>query len=43
MLGLADKSRVIYLIKEVLSGNEIEAIKSLKDLIESGLDKKFPQ
>ena len=40
MLGLADKSRVIYLIKEVLSGNEIEAIKSLKDLIESGLDAK---
>ena len=30
MLGLADKSRVISLVKEVLSGNEIEAIKSLK-------------
>ncbi len=40
MLGLADKSRVISLVKEVLSGNEIEAIKSLKDLIESGLDAK---
>ena len=40
MLGLADKSKVLSLIKEVLGGNEIEAIKSLKNLIESGLDAK---
>ena len=34
MLGLADKSKVISLFKEVLSGNEKEAIKYfLKNLL----------
>ena len=40
MLGLADKSKVISLFKEVLSGNEKEAIKYLSDLINDGLDAK---
>ena len=32
MLGLADKSKVISLFKEVLSGNEKEALKYLNEL-----------
>ena len=40
MLGLADKSKVISLLKEVLNGNEKEALKSLSDLINDGLDTK---
>ena len=40
MLGLADKSKVISLFKEILSGNEKEAIKSLNELIGDGLDAK---
>jgi DNA polymerase-3 subunit gamma/tau len=40
MLGLADRSKLILLFKEILSGNQIEAINYLKDLIESGLDAK---
>ena len=40
MLGLADKNKVISLFKEVLSGNEKEAIKYLSDLINDGLDAK---
>ena len=40
MLGLADKSKIISLFKEVLSGNEKEALKYLKDLINDGLDAK---
>ena len=40
MLGLADKSKVISLLNEILSGNENEAIKYLKRLIEDGLDAK---
>ena len=40
MLGLADKSKIISLIKEVLTGNEKEALKLLQDLINSGLDAK---
>ena len=40
MLGLADKSKVISLLKEVLGGNEIEALKILRDLINDGLDAK---
>ena len=40
MLGLADKSKVISLFKEALSGNEKEAIKYLSDLINDGLDAK---
>ena len=40
MLGLADKSKIISLFKEVLNGNEKEALKFLKQLIDSGLDAK---
>ncbi len=40
MLGLADKSKVILLFKEVLSGNEKNALKLLNELINDGLDAK---
>ena len=40
MLGLADKSKVILLFKEVLGGNEKEATKYLQELINDGLDAK---
>ena len=40
MLGLADKSKVISLLKEVLGGNENEALKIIRDLINDGLDAK---
>ena len=40
MLGLADKGKVISLFKEVLIGNEKEAIRSLNELIGDGLDAK---
>ena len=40
MLGLADKSKVISLFKEVLSGNEKEALNLLRQLIDDGLDAK---
>jgi DNA polymerase-3 subunit gamma/tau len=40
MLGLADKSKLIILFKEILTGNQKEAIMFLKELIESGLDAK---
>ena len=40
MLGLADKSKVILLFKEVLSGNEAKALDYLKTLINNGLDAK---
>jgi DNA polymerase-3 subunit gamma/tau len=40
MLGLADKSKIISLFKEVLSGNEKDALKFLHDLINDGLDAK---
>jgi len=40
MLGLADKSKVINLFKDILSGNEKEAIRSLNELIGDGLDAK---
>ena len=38
MLGLADKSKLISLLKEVLSGKEKESITILKELINDGLD-----
>ena len=38
MLGLADKTKVISLLKEVLSGKEKESITILKELINDGLD-----
>ena len=40
MLGLADRSKLMLLFKEILSGNQIEAIKHLKELFDSGLDAK---
>ena len=40
MLGLADKSKVISLLKEILSGNEKDALNILKQLINDGLDAK---
>ena len=40
MLGLADKSKVIILFKEVLSGNEKNASNILNELINDGLDAK---
>ena len=40
MLGLADKSKVLNLFKEVLSGKEKEALGYLKELINDGLDAK---
>lgn len=40
MLGLADKSKVISLFKEVLNGNERESLKYLNELINDGLDAK---
>jgi DNA polymerase III subunit gamma/tau len=40
MLGLADKSKVISLFKEVLVGNEKKALNYLKELINDGVDAK---
>ena len=40
MLGLADRSKLIFLFKEILSGKPTEAIRYLKELIDSGLDAK---
>ena len=38
MMGLADKSKIIFLFKEILKGNQKEAIINLKELIDNGLD-----
>ena len=40
MLGLADRSKLTLLFKEILSGNQKEAINHLRELIDSGLDAK---
>ena len=40
MLGLADRSKIISLFKEVLSGNEKDALKLLHELINDGLEAK---
>ena len=40
MLGLADKSKVISLFKEVLVGEEKKALNYLKELINDGVDAK---
>ena len=40
MLGLADRTKIIALFKEVLSGNEKNALKYLKELINKGVDAK---
>ena len=41
MLGLADRSKILFLFKEVLNGNEKDAIKHLKELINDGVDAKI--
>ena len=40
MLGIADKTKLIKLFKDILDGKEEDAIKSLKSLIKEGLDAK---
>ena len=40
MLGLADKSKVISLLREILNGKEKESLEYLKELISDGLDAK---
>ncbi len=40
MLGLADKSKVISLLEEVMNGNDKGALNILKELINNGLDAK---
>ena len=40
MLGLADRSKIILLFKEILSGNQTDAINHLKEMIDNGLDAK---
>ena len=40
MLGLADKSKIISLLKEILSGNEKGALNILHEMINNGLDAK---
>jgi DNA polymerase-3 subunit gamma/tau len=40
MLGLADRSKLILLFKEILLGNQKEAVNHLRELIDSGLDAK---
>ena len=40
MLGLADRSKVISLFKEILQGKEKDALKILQGLLDDGLDAK---
>ncbi|MDB9799455.1 DNA polymerase III subunit gamma/tau [Pelagibacteraceae bacterium] len=40
MLGLADRSKLILLFKEILNGNEKKAMQHLKELIDYGIDSK---
>tara|TARA_B100000579_G_scaffold390754_1_gene365459 strand:- start:271 stop:1554 length:1284 start_codon:yes stop_codon:yes gene_type:complete len=40
MLGLGDRSKMISLFREVLTGNEKEALKYLRELINNGIDAK---
>ncbi len=40
MLGLADKSKILSLFKEVLNGEEKKALNYLKDLMNDGIDAK---
>ena len=40
MLGLAERSKIITLFKEILSGNEKESLKYLRELINDGVDAK---
>ncbi len=40
MLGLADRSKLILLFKEILTGDQKKSISHLRELIDSGLDAK---
>jgi len=40
-LGLADRTKIISLFKEILNGNEKESLRYLKELIEDGVDAKI--
>ena len=40
ILGLADRSKLILLFKEILSGDQKNSIAQLKDLLERGMDAK---
>ena len=40
MLGLADRSKLILLFKEILAGHQTEAVNLLKEMIDIGLDAK---
>ena len=41
MLGLVDKSKLIYLLKHVFQGDEKNALKQFKDIFDQGLDAKI--
>ncbi len=41
MLGLVDKSKLIYLLKYVFQGDEKNALKQFNDIFDSGLDAKI--
>ena len=41
MLGLADKSKILFLFKEILNGQEKKALNYLSELINDGIDAKF--
>ena len=41
MLGLADRGKLILMFKEILKGEEKNAVLHLRDLINNGLDSKF--
>ncbi len=40
MLGLADKSKVLSIFKEILTGNDRDALKFLNEIIDDGIDAK---
>jgi len=40
MLGLADRNKLILMFKEILSGNQKEAVNHLREMINNGLDSK---
>ncbi len=40
MLGLADRSKIMFLFKEILTGNEEQSLKYLKEMIDDGVDAK---
>ena len=40
MLGLADRSKIISLFKEILNGNEKESLQYLREMINDGIDGK---